>query len=141
MLMYAEAGGVDSMTFPVTNSPACLSVLLCRYRQCTHARFATPSGPPVYNGCAEGCTMANKHTGFVCFISTSTCPHTGREARRSSRLSLSYRSSLLLLLLLFKVDRRRCNSLLLQTPCLPTSLALSSPTILRRRDLRSFTPA
>lgn len=78
VLMYAEAGGVDSMTFPVINGPACLSVLLCRYRQCTHARFATPSGPPVYNGCAEGCTMANKHTGSVCFISTSTCSCTGK---------------------------------------------------------------
>lgn len=25
MLMYAEAGGVDSMTFPVINTPSCLS--------------------------------------------------------------------------------------------------------------------
>ena len=75
LLMYAEAGGVDSMTFPVINSPPCPSVLLCRYRQCTHARFATPTGPPAYNGCAEGCTMANKHTGSVCFISTSTCSY------------------------------------------------------------------
>ena len=75
LLMYAEAGGVDSMTFPVINSPPCPSVLLCRYRQCTHARFATPTGPPAYNGCAERCTMANKHTGSVCFISTSTCSY------------------------------------------------------------------
>lgn len=77
MLMYAEAGGVDSMTFPVINTP----LLSFRYRQCTHARFPTPTGPPAYNGCAEGCTMANKHTGSVWFllllfflkISTSTC--------------------------------------------------------------------
>lgn len=64
MLMYAEAGGVDSMTFPVINTP----LLSFRYRQCTHARFPTPTGPPAYNGCAEGCTMANKHTGSVWFL-------------------------------------------------------------------------
>lgn len=63
MLMYAEAGGVESMTFPRKHPlPPALSFI---YRKCTHARFATPTGPPAYNGCAEGCTMANKHARLV----------------------------------------------------------------------------
>ena len=52
--------GLDPVTSPVINTPPSpgLSLLSCRYRQCTR----TPTGPPAYNGCAEGCTMANKHT-------------------------------------------------------------------------------
>lgn len=42
MLMYAEAGGVDSMTFPVINTP----LLSFRYRQCTHALSRRPRDPP-----------------------------------------------------------------------------------------------
>lgn len=38
-------------------------------------------------------------------------------------------------------DRRGRNTRLLQTPCLFACLALSSPTIFKRRDLRSVTPA
>lgn len=45
-------------------------------------------------------------------------------------------------LMLFKEsDRRGCNNHLLPTPRLPHDLALSSPTILKLRDLRSFIPA
>lgn len=66
--LCARAGG--GLGSPGNKQPLVrFCVIVQVYRQCTRARFATPTGPPAYNGCAEGCTMANKHTGFVsCFF-------------------------------------------------------------------------
>lgn len=59
------------------------TVIICRYSHCIHARSATPTGPPAYNGSAERCTMANKHTGMPVLIgevilTAETEPGTGQ---------------------------------------------------------------
>lgn len=128
VLMSAEAGGGRFNDVSRYKHPP----LSFRYRQCTHARFATPTGPPAYNGCAEGCTMANKHTGLLCFIRTSTCSYA--TLRRPAHVNWNIETN---------YPEKWQNGMHCASPADSLSsarLALSSPTILKRRDLRSFHP-
>lgn len=87
VLMYAAAGWGRSSDVSPPHPPLPMRtaplVFQCYYagtvnthtQTHTRARFATPSGPPAYNGCAEGCTMANKHTGSRLFLSARQLVH------------------------------------------------------------------
>lgn len=73
-LLYADEQRVDSVTFHLPNPPlfSARVIMQVQSTRARRARSAMDSGPLVYNGCAEWCTMANKHAGFARFIRSGT---------------------------------------------------------------------
>lgn len=105
---------------PPARPSVCLSPFIMQVPSMHTSAFQRrPRDPPAYNGCAEGCTMANKHACSVCFF------YQRANLRRAPRLS--QRHILVLLFFQRKVTGGGCNKLISspQTPLPPRPPARS----------------